>query len=86
MGTTEYLFLAVFFGLPGVFGFWLARGRDKNPVIWGLASALFPFVLLVLWYQKPDHEVPGHFRKCASCGAMYAWKHSSCSYCRTPHD
>lgn len=85
MGATEYLFLAVFFGLPGLFGAWFARGRGKNPVIWGVASALFPFVLLVLWYQKPDREVPGHFRKCPSCGAVYAWKHSSCTYCHTPH-
>lgn len=86
MGVSEYLFIAAFFGLPGVLGGWLARGRGKNPVIWALGSALFPFALLVLWYQKPDHEVPGHFRKCSSCGAVYAWKSPSCIYCHTPHD
>lgn len=85
MGLKEYLFLAVFFGIPGLLGAWFARGRGKNAVVWGLVSALFPFVLLVLWYQKPKDEVPGHFRKCRSCGAMYAWKRPSCIYCNTPH-
>jgi len=53
MGVSEYLFIAAFFGLPGILGVWLARRAGKNPFIWGVASALFPFVLLVLWYQQP---------------------------------
>lgn len=85
MGITEYLFLGVFFGLPGLGAAWLARGRDKNPLLWGIAAAIFPFLLLVLWFQKPDYQVPGYFRKCQSCGATYPWKLSACKYCHTPH-
>lgn len=81
MEITEYLFLGLFFGVPGLVGAWLARTRGRNPFMWGMAAALFPFVVLVLWYQKPDHEVPGYFRKCSACGATYPWKRDRCSYC-----
>lgn len=84
MGVTEFLFLGLFFGLPALGGAWLAKGRARNPLVWGVVSGLFPFVLLVLWYQKPDCEVPGHFRKCAACGAVYPWKQDACRYCGTP--
>lgn len=84
MGTTEYLFLALFFGVPGVAAAWLARTRGKNPLLWGVAAAVFPFVLLVIWYHKPDRTVPGHFRKCQTCGSVYAWKLTACKYCGTP--
>lgn len=84
MGITEYLFIAAFFGLPGVVGAWLAHTRGKNALLWGLVAAPFPFILLVLWYQKPDTEVPGHFRKCRSCGSVYPWKLAACRYCGTP--
>jgi len=85
MGFSEYLFITMFFGLPGIAGAWLARGREKNPLVWGLLSAFFPFVLLVLWFQKPDHQVPGYFRKCQDCGAVYPWKRSTCRYCGSVH-
>jgi hypothetical protein len=43
MGLREYLFIALFFGVPGVLGAWLAHARGKNPLLWGLVSAPFPF-------------------------------------------
>lgn len=81
MGLSEYLFVFAFFGVPGVFGAWLARTRGKNPLVWGLLSAPFPFCIFILWFQKPISEVPGYFRKCLTCGAVYPWKLDSCTYC-----
>ncbi|HIJ97241.1 MAG TPA: hypothetical protein HPP94_16195 [Desulfuromonadales bacterium] len=50
----EMMFLLLLFGLPGALGFYLARRRGKNPLLWGLLSAVFPFFLIVLHYQhKP---------------------------------
>lgn len=85
MTVYEYLFVAVFFGIPGVCGAWLAGTRGKNPLVWGLLSAPFPFFIFVLWFQKPDHEIQGHFRKCLSCGGVYRWKLQACPFCSTPH-
>lgn len=85
MGLLEYLFIAAFFGLPGILGAWFAHARGKNPLLWGLLSALFPFFALIVWFQKPDHEIKGHFRKCPNCGAIYPWKLSACKYCGTEH-
>lgn len=50
----EILFLSLWFGLPGVVGMYLATRRGKNPLLWGVLSAIFPFFLVVLYYQfKP---------------------------------
>lgn len=54
----EMIFLLLLFGLPGALGIYLARRRGKNPLLWGLLSAVFPFFLFILYYQyKPkDHN------------------------------
>lgn len=54
MGVSEYIFLALFFGVPGVAGALLARNRGKNMLLWGCASAIFPFCVFILWFNKPD--------------------------------
>lgn len=81
MGVSEYLFIALFFGIPGVAGAVMARRREKNVLLWGVASALFPFCVFILWFQRPDHEIPGAFRQCRSCGQIYPWKLVACRYC-----
>lgn len=81
MGFSEYLFVFAFFGVPGVLGGWLAHTRGKNPLLWGLLSAPFPFFVLIIWFQKPTAEIPGYFRKCPSCGGVYPWKLNACKYC-----
>ncbi len=81
MGVKEYLFIAAFFGIPGIAGALLARRRGKNPLLWGLLSAPFPFFVFVLWLQRPKEELPGYFRKCSECGGIYPWKLSACKYC-----
>jgi hypothetical protein len=44
----------LFFGIPGLFGFIMARKRGKNPYLWGVLSGIFPFFLVVLKMQfKP---------------------------------
>ncbi len=81
MGFSEYLFIGLFFGLPGLLGGWLAHTRGKNPLLWGLLSAPFPFFVLIIWFQKPADAVPGHFKKCPACGGVYPWKLQACRYC-----
>lgn len=57
---SEIIFLMLLFGLPGALGCYLARRRGKNPFIWGLLSAIFPFFLLVLYMQyKPKGKDDG---------------------------
>ncbi len=86
MGFGEYLFIAAFFGLPGISGAWMARTRGKNPLLWGLISAPFPFFVFILWFQKPLVEVPGYFHKCRLCGEVYPWKLEACKYCGAKPD
>ena len=51
---SELIFIVLLFGIPGVFGFRMARKRGKNPYLWGFLSAIFPFFLVVLNMQhKP---------------------------------
>jgi hypothetical protein len=54
---SELIFIILFFGIPGLFGFIMARKRGKNPFVWGVFCALFPFVLLVLkMHYKPEDK------------------------------
>lgn len=81
MGLSEYIFIIVLFGVPGLVGAYLAHTRGKSPLLWGLLSAPFPFFVFILWIQKPDHEISGYFKKCPSCGGIIAWKQITCKYC-----
>jgi hypothetical protein len=57
---SELIFIILFFGIPGLFGFIMARKRGKNPYLWGVLSAVFPFFLLVLkmQYKPQDRNQP----------------------------
>lgn len=79
----EMIFLLLLFGLPAAIGFKLATARGKNPFLWGLLSGIIPFFLVVLHFNKPTHEVHGHFRKCGNCGMIIPWKAPVCKYCGT---
>lgn len=85
MKFSEYLFIVFFFGAPGLLGGWFAHTRGKNRLFWAVVSALFPFCAFILWFQKPDHEIPGYFRKCKKCGGVYKWKQKNCLYCGAEH-
>jgi hypothetical protein len=76
----EIIFLLLVFGLPAAIGYKLALSRGKNPILWGLLC-IFPFFLIVLHFEKPKHEITGHFRRCAQCGEIYRWKDPVCKYC-----
>lgn len=80
---SEMIFLLLLFGLPAAVGFKLALSRGKNPLLWGMLSGVFPFFLVVLHFHKPDHAIPGHFRKCAHCEKTFPWKDTVCKYCGT---
>jgi hypothetical protein len=51
---SELIFILLFFGIPGIFGLIMSRKRGKNPVLWTILCAIFPFFLMVLKMQyKP---------------------------------
>jgi len=53
---SELIFIMLFFGIPGIFGFIMARKREKNPYLWGILCAVFPFFLMVLKMQYKPKE------------------------------
>jgi len=54
---SELIFLLLLFGLPAALGFYLAKRRGKNPILWGVLSGIFPFFLVVLHMQyKPKDK------------------------------
>lgn len=79
----EMIFLLLLFGLPAALGFKFAVSRGKNPLLWGLLCGVVPFFLIVLHFNKPTHEIHGHFHLCSSCGQTFPWKDSVCKYCGT---
>jgi hypothetical protein len=57
---SELVFLLLFFGIPGTFGFIMARKRGKNPYLWAILSGIFPFFLVVLKMQFKPHNKTTH--------------------------
>jgi hypothetical protein len=53
---SELIFILLFFGIPGIFGFIMSRKRGKNPFLWGILCAVFPFFLMVLKMQHKPLE------------------------------
>ena len=78
----EIIFILLVFGLPAAIGFRLALSRGKNPLLWG-TLCVFPFFIVVLYFEKPTREIRGHFRMCNKCGETFPWKNSACKYCGT---
>ena len=62
---SEMIFLLMLFGLPAALGFYMARQRGKNPLLWGLLSGVFPFFLVVLHmqYKRLDKGGPPTVKK-----------------------
>lgn len=75
-----YLVPAAFAIIAGV----MARNRGRNPILWGLCSAVFPICIMIVWFEKPKKEVKGHFRKCSKCSEWIKWKENPCRYCAAP--
>lgn len=59
----------------------IAANRGRNFFIWGVASALFPICIMIVWFEKPVKEVKGHFRRCSNCREWIKWEESPCRYC-----
>lgn len=62
-------------------GGYMAYARGRNPLLWGVASALFPICVMIVWFEKPKREVKGYFRKCGACDEWIKWRESPCRYC-----
>ena len=69
---------------PALIGAKLAHNRGRNILAWAALSALFPIFLMVIYFEKPLKEVPGGFRRCATCGEFIKWKADVCRYCGQP--
>lgn len=76
-----FLFLIVI--VSGVIGGVMAANRGRKVVVWCLLCALFPLLLLYIYFAKPLCEVEGMFRKCSNCGELFKWDEPVCSYCRS---
>lgn len=79
-----WLFIAVFFLLPGLAGGWIAWTKGRNAILWFFLNCLFPPTLMVTLFQKPLRAVPGHYRQCPKCGEYSKWRENTCKYCQTP--
>lgn len=79
----QFLYVAVFFLLPGCLGFWLARTKGRNPLLWFVLNGLFPPTLMIIYFQPPKRPVPGHYRQCSKCREYSKWRESVCRFCQT---
>ena len=70
----------------GVVGGVMAANRGRKVVGWCLLCALFPPLLLYIFFARPLCEVEGKFRKCSNCGELFKWDEPVCSYCRSAQD
>ncbi|MGB9080527.1 MAG: hypothetical protein WCD00_04450 [Desulfuromonadaceae bacterium] len=69
--------------VSGVVGGVMAANRGRKVAGWCLLCALFPPLLLYLYFARPLREVEGKFRKCSNCGALFKWDEPACPYCRS---
>ncbi|NVN98514.1 MAG: hypothetical protein HXX17_04250 [Geobacteraceae bacterium] len=72
-----YLVPAVFAVTGGI----MAYNRGRNPLLWGIGSAIFPICIMIVWFEKPKKEVAGHFKRCCKCEEWIKWKENPCRYC-----
>lgn len=76
-----FVFLIVI--IPGVVGGIMAANRGRKVVGWCLLCALFPPLLLYIYFARPLREVEGQFRKCSNCGELFKWDEPVCTFCRS---
>lgn len=79
-----WIFIAVFFLLPGLIGGFLAWTKGRNPLGWFALNLFFPPTLMVTIFQKPLRPVQGHYRQCPKCSGFTKWRDTACKYCQTP--
>lgn len=80
----QYLFVLIFFVLPGGIGAWTAYTKGRTWPLWLVLCFLFPPTLVVALFQSPAREVAGHYRKCPKCGEYSKWRETACRFCQTP--
>jgi hypothetical protein len=73
----------VFFILPGIVGARLAWTKGRNWLGWFLLNCCFPPTMMMVLFQGPLREVPGHYRQCPACREYLKWRETVCKYCRT---
>lgn len=72
--------------VPCVVGGIMAANRGRNVVGWCLLCALFPPLLLYVYFARPLCEVEGKFRKCSICGKLIKWGEPVCPHCRSAQE
>lgn len=69
--------------VPCAIGGVMAANRGRNVLAWCLLSALFPPLLLFIFFARPLCAVEGKYRKCCKCGNLIKWREPVCSYCQS---
>lgn len=72
--------------VPCVFGGVMAANRGRRVAGWCLLCALFPPLLLYIYFARPLCEVEGKFRKCTNCGELFKWAEPVCPRCRSARE
>jgi len=67
--------------LAGVVGVVIAHRRGRDRIIWGLLSAFFPPLILML-LVLPPRVAPGRTRRCPYCSKILNNNDISCRYCK----
>lgn len=76
-----FIFLIVL--VPGAIGGFMAANRGRKVPAWYLLCALFPPLLLFIYFARPLCEVEGKFRRCSHCRELIRWREPVCKYCRS---
>jgi hypothetical protein len=74
------LSLIVLYVAAGMLGGWVARQKGRNPVFWGLLTAIFPLFLVAIVFL-PARLAPGRTRRCPHCGALTGTDSPACERC-----
>jgi RNA polymerase subunit RPABC4/transcription elongation factor Spt4 len=67
--------------IAGVIGGYVAQGKGRNMLLWGLACALMPLVVLVVLLVPPV-LTRGQTKRCPHCSRIIPAGDTVCRYCK----
>lgn len=76
-------FLLALVLVTGAIGGVMAANRGRMVAVWSIICALFPPLLLVIYFLRPICEVEGKFKRCSHCNELIKWHETVCTYCRS---